>query len=475
MHQRFSFVVVAVLSVSLPLLAKDIAVHGFVTEVTSATSFELDDYKVTSKQDLKIDLDLPKGEKSLSSFKPEDIRVGTELEVSGDYDEQSGELKAKSIKVFFDDTRLVKRTALIEQVPSLTKSGSGWEGEIRADGEKIDVLPTTVVTIRPDKSEKKKLRSEGEHVEEKALISLDAVNLDTFVHYEGTRRPDGSIEAKTVEFQHAELEPGEEKLWKNLEPSIKDPNYSSLVPGELMMPSCVYEWCAHVIIPSQEVQNYITQVGLSLIPEHQKDLPADDPRKIPFRFYVVQAKNFNAVSYPNGLVLVNSGVFDVLQNEAQLAFVLAHEISHAVEKHAWRANEYHRKELIALRAGGAFVPFAGPLASDLTASAIKSAYVRSLENQADRVALEWMLTAGYDIREAPASWKAVSLKKKDGPVNPIWGSHDNNTMRRSYLMAELRNNYSDLDYSKLRKDSDQFHQVAKIVNDFEDKKKTKVK
>jgi hypothetical protein len=475
MRQRFSFVIVAVLSVSSPLLAKDIAVHGFVTAVTSATSFELDDYKITSKKDLKIDLDLPKGEKALSSFRPEDIRVGTELGVSGEYDEQSGELKAKSIKVFFDDTRLVKRTALIEQVPSLTRSGSAWEGEIRADGEKIDVLPTTAVTIKPDKSEKKKLRGDGERVEEKILISLDAVNLDTFVHYEGTRRPDGSIEAKTIEFQHAELEPGEEKLWKNLEPTIMAPNYSSLAPGELMMPSCVYEWCAHEIIPNQEIQNYITQVGLSLIPQHQKDLPADDPLKITFRFYVVQAKNFNAVSYPNGLVLVNSGVFDVLQNEAQLAFVLAHEISHAVEKHAWRANEYHRKELIALRAGGAFVPFPGSLASDLTASAIKSAYVRSLENQADRVALEWMLTAGYDIREAPASWKAVSLKKKDGPVNPIWGSHDNNTMRRSYLMAELRNNYSDLDYSKLRKDSDQFHQVAKIVNDFEDKKKTKVK
>ena len=475
MRHLASSLILGVLSFSLPLLAKDITVHGFVTNMKSATSFEIDDYKITRDNTLRIDLDLPKNEKSFASFKPDDIRVGTELEVTGDYDEASGELKAKSIKVFFEDTRVVKRTALLEQIPSLVKSGSGWEGDVRADGEKIHVLPTTSVTLKPDKSEQKKLRHEGEHVEVKNLTSLDEVNLDTFVHYEGTRQADGIIDATKIEFEHGDLDPGEAKLWKHYDPKIKAPNYSSLVPGELTMPSCVYEFCAHYIVPSQEAQNYITQMGQRLIPQHQKDLPSDDPLKIPFQFYLVRDKTFNAVSYPNGLVLVHSGVFEVLQNEAQLAFVLAHEISHAVEKHAWQEYEYHRKELIALRASGAFVPFAGELASNAAASAIKSAYARSLENQADRVALEWMLMAGYDIREAPASWKAVSLKHGEGLVDPIWGSHENRTMRRSYLMAELRNNYSDVDYSKLKDDTQQFHQVAGIVKNLEDKKKTKAK
>ena len=35
-------------------------------------------------------------------------------------------------------------------------------------------------------------------------------------------------------------------------------------------------------------------------------------------------------------------------------------------------------------------------------------------------------------------------------MNPFWDSHDNHTIRRSYLMAELRNDYSDVDYSKLK-------------------------
>ena len=56
-------------------------------------------------------------------------------------------------------------------------------------------------------------------------------------------------------------------------------------------------------------------------------------------------------------------------------------------------------------------------------------------------------------------------------MNPFWDSHDNHTTRCSYLMAELRNNYSDVDYSKLKKDSEQFHHVAEILKDVEGGKK----
>jgi hypothetical protein len=83
-----------------------------------------------------------------------------------------------------------------------------------------------------------------------------------------------------------------------------------------------------------------------------------------------------------------------------------------------------------------------------------------------------MQAAGYDIREAPASWKAFSMKKGDRPLNPFWDDHDNHTTLRSYLMVELKNNYSAVDYSQLKKDSEQFHHVAELVKtaEAEDKK-----
>lgn len=466
---RWWLLVGVVLCLTLPLLAKEVTIHGFVTDVNSSTSFAIDDYKVTRDNALTFELSGAEGTQP-STFRAADIRVGTELEVKGEYDDASGQLTAQSIRVFLGDSQRLKRTALLE-LPVLTRNGLGWEGEVRADGERIRVLPATLVTIKPSKSEQKKLKGAASQ-ESSPLTPLDALNLDTFVRYEGTRTTEGKINAAKIEFEHGELEPGEAKLWKRLEPDVKAPDYSNFIPGQLKMHNCVYGFCEQEIVPSKEAQEYVARIGESLIPAHQKELPPDDPLKIPFRFFLVKAKSFNAVAYPNGVVLVHSGVFDILQNEAQLAFVLAHEISHAVEKHAWEARHYHQKELMALRAGGAFLPFAGPLATGLAADAIKNQYVRSLENQADRVGLEWMLAAGYDIREAPASWKALSTKKGDGPINPFWSSHDNKTTRRSYLMAELRNNYSDVNFSALKTDSEEFHRVARTVTQLEVKKKT---
>ena len=465
MPRSTSFAFFCLFLASWPALAKEITIHGFVTDVKSPTNFEIDDYKVTRDNTRSVDLEQV-GDKTLGSFKPEDIRVGTELEIKGEYDEASGHLRAKSIKVFLADTQTVNRTALLEQIPSLTKDGLGWQGEIRADGQRITVTPTTSIELRPNKSEKKTSGTANEEPASLRLSSVDELNLDTFLHYEGTRQGDGSIKAQKIEFYHGEVESGEAKLWKHFDPKVKDPDYSGFVPGELKM-----HWKTYKILPNHEAQEYVAKLGESLIPAHQKDLAADDPLKIPFRFYLVQDKSFNAVTYPNGVVVVHSGVFDALQNEAQLAFVLSHEISHAVEKHAWEEHQYHRTELMALRVGGAFVPLGGALASNMLASGIQNQYARSLENQADRVGLEWMLAAGYDIREAPASWKAVSMAKGERPENPFWDSHDNHTTRRSYLMAELRNNYSGVDYSKLKVDSEEFHHVANIVKNVEGGKK----
>ena len=58
----------------------------------------------------------------------------------------------------------------------------------------------------------------------------------------------------------------------------------------------------------------------------------------------------------------------------------------------------------------------------------------------------------WKIRLIAPGWNgcAVSIKKGDREMNPFWDSHDNHTTRRSYLMAELRNDYSAVDYSKLK-------------------------
>jgi predicted Zn-dependent protease len=100
---------------------------------------------------------------------------------------------------------------------------------------------------------------------------------------------------------------------------------------------------------------------------------------------------------------------------------------------------------------------------------------RQLENQSDRVGLEYMVDAGYDPREAPAVWKLMAKTNGVDATNFFWSSHDNAPTRRSYLMNELKNNYRDLDYSALKTNEAEFSRIkAAIINSNGRKKKIKV-
>src|SRR5262249_13717094 len=152
------------------------------------------------------------------------------------------------------------------------------------DGQRVTLAPSTKVTYKLNKHEKKDQKNANQ--EESPLGSLDAINLQTFMHYEGSRQVDGAILASKVEFQHAELEDGESKLWARLRPKIKEPDYSGFRSGELRMERAKYK-----LIPSKEAQDYIEKIGQSVIPAAQRNLPDGDPLKIPFHFYLVQAKS----------------------------------------------------------------------------------------------------------------------------------------------------------------------------------------
>ncbi len=463
MTRLFAPVLVFLSLLSTPGLSNDITIHGFVTARNSPANFQIDDYKITADKAVPFELEkLPDGA-STPTFTPQDIRVGTELEITGEYDETSHELKARAIKVFFVDTLIVKRTALLEKVPALTRSDSGWTGVIDADGQRIAVSPMTPVTVKLNHSESKIALQGGRS--EAPKFTPDSLNLDTFVHYEGMRQPDGLINASKVEFEQAEVEDSEIRMWRRFAPTMIQPDYAHGQPGEIDMYRKMYK-----IVPSQEAQEYINSLGNSLVPAHQKELADNDRLKIPFRFFLVENEGFNALTYPNGVVIVFSGVFDVFENEAELAFALSHEISHAVERHVWQQNQYFRNELMNLQARGVLVTDRLLLAN-LRVSGFSSQYARTLENQADRVGLEWMLAAGYDIREAPQSWRAVAEKMPHPMSNPFWSNPENYTGRRSYLTAELHNNYSHVDCSTLRKDSDEFHRVVEIVRELSDRQR----
>jgi Zn-dependent protease with chaperone function len=126
---------------------------------------------------------------------------------------------------------------------------------------------------------------------------------------------------------------------------------------------------------------YINKVADKVL-EHDKALRSE------LRFYVLKAGSVNAFSTSQGIIFVSIGLISQVENEAQLAFILCHEISHYVKKHSLEG--YKRKNDI-IRGRGKFKQL------DFE-DRIKEVYNYSRENEieADREGLKLFLKTTYD-------------------------------------------------------------------------------
>lgn len=487
---------------------KEIKIRGYITEFYSPTSFEVEDYRITRDQSVILEFENQNAE---VNFQQADLRIGTLVEIAGLYDEQTSELRATKMKLDLAQFRQLDVTTILDRKPlELQQTETGWKGMIAADGRRIRIEPETKMLFGLNKSQKKKSK-ETEKAERKKhesgndddwakmsdsngddswatgepsakalaeedfapLKSLADVGPGTTMTYHGREQADGTVLANTVEFRRNEMEKSEFDLWKSIKVKESSFNFESGKPGELKVGSDKYK-----IVPNQEVQDYVNRLGQTLIPAYQRELADSNPQKIHFQFRVVQAKGFNAGAYPTGMVIIHSDVFDILENEAQLSAVLAHEIAHATQEHTFRELQHNKKRRTALLIGSLVAKGMGYYSIgnilQMVNTAMVRGYGRTLENQSDRFALQYMADAGYDIREAPRVWKLVAKTRDDGPTF-YWSTHDSASERRSFMMVTIRNSFSGLDLNGLKKNEGQFQRIAQLVKESDGKRKKKIK
>lgn len=128
--------------------------------------------------------------------------------------------------------------------------------------------------------------------------------------------------------------------------------------------------------------------------------------EIPFEIKVINDPSLNAFAFPNGVIYVHTGLLARMENEAQLAALLAHEMTHCTHRHTLRilvglkkspvgmADAHRSEEQSAML--GDLRPILGVNGS---ISAV-SGYTLEFEAEADRVGLDLMTKAGYDSRQA---------------------------------------------------------------------------
>ena len=134
---------------------------------------------------------------------------------------------------------------------------------------------------------------------------------------------------------------------------------------------------------------------------------ADDPG-YRWEFTVFEDPSPNAFALPGGKIGVNTGLFQVAQNEDQLAAVIAHEMAHVIARHP--SERLSRQVAVqgglalAGAASGAVAQNANMLAQAATLGLILP-FSRSQEAEADRIGLMYMARAGYDPRAAIEVWQ----------------------------------------------------------------------
>ena len=171
-----------------------------------------------------------------------------------------------------------------------------------------------------------------------------------------------------------------------------------------------------------ELSAYVNEVG-------QRIAKVSD-RQLPYEFVVLNSSVPNAWALPGGKIAVNRGLLTTLENEAELAAVLGHEIVHAAARHGAKAQErgtFLQVGMVAAQIGlamGDANPNVGNLVvqgAGLGAQLFMMKYGREAELEADLYGMRYMSKAGYDPGAAiTLQRKFLALSQKDGRNNQGW-------------------------------------------------------
>jgi len=176
-----------------------------------------------------------------------------------------------------------------------------------------------------------------------------------------------------------------------------------------------------------KLERYVTDVGNRVLATSHLRRPGIDEqiRKTPVTFGVLDSPIINAMALPGGYVYVTRGMLAHLNNEDQLASVLAHEIGHVAARHAARQTWQQQLGQGLLLGGVLLGQGLGLPAQDIlnlgsmAAQLIFLRYSREDELEADKLGVEYSSAAGYDPREAVGLFETLDrIQEKEGQGMP---------------------------------------------------------
>ena len=192
-----------------------------------------------------------------------------------------------------------------------------------------------------------------------------------------------------------------------------------------------------------EIESYLNEVAARL------GAFTDSP-DIFYKIKIINDPNLNAVAFPNGVIYVHTGLLARMENEAQLAALLAHEMTHCTLRHSLIALKSRRdpadNRAAAQQSINNVAMFRG-LARILGANGSMAAvtgYSHRFEAEADRGGLDLMAKAGYDPRQALNLFELLQQEIENQKIKEpfFFGTHPSVQQRIENADRWLANEYS---------------------------------
>ena len=177
---------------------------------------------------------------------------------------------------------------------------------------------------------------------------------------------------------------------------------------------------ASPLVKDDALQRYVNQVGRWVASQSERP-------DLPWHFGVIESEDLNAFAAPGGYVVITKGLYRKMQNEAQLAGVLGHEIAHVVKKHHLKVLQ--KQQLLNIGAGLLGEKYAKDNQTvekviGSGAEIMARGLDKDAEYEADRMGLVLATRAGYEPYGLPEVLQAISeTSKEDNSVALLFKTH----------------------------------------------------
>ncbi len=188
------------------------------------------------------------------------------------------------------------------------------------------------------------------------------------------------------------------------------------------------------LVQDPVVNEYVNRIGQNLV--------RNSDAKVPFTIKVIDSDEVNAFALPGGFFYVNSGLILAADEEAELAGVMAHEISHVCARHGMRqmtrANIAQLATIPLIFVGGG-IGYGIYEAAGLGLPLTFMKFQRNFEAEADYLGLQYMYKTGYDPQAFISFFEKIQAreKKKPGTIAKAFASHPQTPDRIAASQKEI--------------------------------------